>query len=79
VTIILFTLLAFVVSLVLTAIAVSFVVFYLVGPHGGVLPASFYQPILVLAWMVVLIVPIISARWMWRYLAKLVGKSGTKS
>jgi len=63
---------AFIFTLVLTAIAASFVVFLLVGPHGGVLPASFHKPALFLAWAVVLTAPFISARWMWRCLTKMV-------
>jgi hypothetical protein len=69
---------AYLVSFVLTAIAATFALFYLVGPHGGVLPSSYYLPVLVLAWVAVIVLPLISARWMWRYVTRLIAR-GLKS
>jgi hypothetical protein len=62
------TALAYVVALALVAIVTSFAVLYLVGPHGGLLPQSFYIPILSLGWMAVIVLPVLFARWMWRRL-----------
>jgi hypothetical protein len=59
-------LLAFVVSLVLTAASVFFAVIFLAGPHGGVLPASLHTATLALGWVLVLAIPVLVARWTWR-------------
>jgi hypothetical protein len=59
---------AYVVALVLTASIASFAVLYLVGPHGGALPQSFYIPVLCVGWIAVIVWPIVFARWMWRRL-----------
>lgn len=64
---------AYLTALVLTAFAMSLAVLYLVGPHGGVLPDSFYIPVLCAGWFCVIVVPILFARWMWRRL-KLTGR-----
>lgn len=53
----LLTVAAFLVALVLTAVAVFFLVLFLAGPHGGILPASFGTPVLVAGWVLVLAVP----------------------
>ena len=60
------TLLAFIASLVPTAVAAFFAVIFLAGPHGGVLPASLHTATLLLGWLCVLIVPLLVARWAWR-------------
>jgi hypothetical protein len=60
--------LAYLVALMLTASIASFAVLYLVGPHGGALPQSFYIPVLCVGWTAVIVLPILFARWMWRRL-----------
>ena len=62
----LLTLLAFIVSLVPTAVAAFFAVIFLAGPHGGVLPASLHTATLLLAWLCVLVIPLLIACWAWR-------------
>jgi len=57
--------LAYLVGLVGVAALASLAVLFLVGPHGGVLPDSFYLPILALGWMAVIVLPVLFARWMW--------------
>ena len=66
---------AYLVSLVLTAIAASFALIALVGPHGGMLPRTFEKPVLALAWLSVIALPVLSARWMWRYVSKVLSKT----
>ena len=66
---------AYLVSLVLTAAAASFALIALVGPHGGMLPRSFEKPVLALAWLAVIILPVLSARWMWRYVNKVLSRA----
>jgi len=63
-----FTPLAYLAALTLTAIAMSFAILYLVGPHGGVLPAVFYLPMLCVGWAAIVVLPVLFARWMWRRL-----------
>ena len=62
-------LLAFVVALTVTAPTVFFAVLFLAGPHGGVLPRSLHAATLALAWLVVIVVPILVGRWAWHRLA----------
>jgi hypothetical protein len=68
---------AYVVSLLLTAIAVSFAVLVLVGPHGGMLPRIFEKPLIIVGWTAVLVLPVLSARWMWRYVNKVARDAAT--
>lgn len=56
---------AFLVALVLTAVAAFFLVLFLAGPHGGILPASFETPVLVAGWVLVLVVPAWCGRRAW--------------
>ena len=60
------TSLAFVASLIPTAVAAFFAVIFLAGPHGGVLPPSLHTATLLLGWLCVLVVPLLVARWAWR-------------
>lgn len=62
--------LAFAVALTVTAAMVFFGVLVLAGPHGGVLPPSLHTATLALAWLVVVVVPILIARSVWRRLAR---------
>ena len=63
---IIITVLTFLVSLTVTGIVVFFLVFFLAGPHGGILPSSFYTATLIFGWLLVVAIPIIVARWVWR-------------
>ena len=62
---VLVTLLAYLLSLVPTAVAAFFAVIFLAGPHGGVLPSSLETPTLVLGWALVLVIPLLVARRTW--------------
>ena len=63
-------LLAFVAALTVTATTAFLAVLFLAGPHGGVLPSSLHTATLALAWSVVVVVPILVGRWVWRRLAR---------
>jgi hypothetical protein len=65
------TALAYIVAFALVTAVASIALLYLVGPHGGVLPQSFYIPLLSLGWMAVIVLPVLFARWMWRRLRVL--------
>ena len=62
----LLALLVWVGSLALLAPVCFFAVMVLAGPHSSLLP-SFLQPlVLVLGWAIVLVVPVVVARAVWR-------------
>jgi len=56
-------------ALAITAAASFFAVMTLAGPHGGLLPQSMHTAVLLLAWAMILVVPIVAARWVWRRFA----------
>jgi hypothetical protein len=58
--------LAFLISLAVTAAVVIVAIFFLAGPHGGLLPMSFHSAALLLGWLVVLGVPLFVTKWVWR-------------
>jgi hypothetical protein len=60
--------LAFFATLAVTALVAFSSVMFLAGPHGGVLPSSFQTAALVVGWLLVAIVPIAVARWVWHRL-----------
>ena len=60
--------LAFLATLAVMAFVAFFSVMYLTGPHGGVLPSSLQTAALVVGWLLVAIVPIVVARWVWQRL-----------
>lgn len=62
----LLTIATYLASLAIVAVATFFLVIFLAGPHGGVLPASFEGVVLVLGWLAVLVLPVLSARFVWR-------------
>ena len=65
---ILLSLLAYAVALVLVA-GISFVaVLVLAGPHSGLLPSWLEAVVLGLGWLVVLVVPFLASRRVWRRL-----------
>jgi hypothetical protein len=41
-------------------------VLLLAGPHGSVLPSAFDSPLLLVGWGIILIVPLLVARAVWR-------------
>lgn len=70
---ILLTALAWLASLVLVA-AITFVLVLLVaGPHAGLLPSWLEAVVLALGWLVVLVVPVLVARRVWRTLDARTG------
>jgi len=60
------TFLAWLLSAAFFAPACFFAVVGLAGPHGGVLPSPLQPLVLVLAWTIVLIAPVLIARSVWR-------------
>ena len=60
------TLVAFVVSLISTAVVVFFAVIFLAGPHGGALPTSLHTATVLLGWLCVIFIPLFVTRWVWR-------------
>ena len=62
----LLSLVAYVISLILTA-GISFVVvIFLAGPHAGLLPHWLEVVVLCLGWLAILVVPFLAARKVWR-------------
>ena len=68
---VLVTLLAYLLSLVPTAVAAFFAVIFLAGPHGGALPSSLHTATLLLGWLCVLLIPMLVVRWAWRRLSRV--------
>lgn len=62
------TVLVYLMALIVVAVASFYLVIILAGPHGGLLPSSFETVVLVLGWLLVLVVPILPARWVRRRL-----------
>lgn len=73
------TLLTFGAALLLAAVVAYFAVFLLAGPHGGALPASLHTATLLLAWVLVLGIPTLLARRVWRRLAPARGSEPGES
>lgn len=63
---VLLTVLAFILTLCLSAGFAFFAVLFLAGPHGGLLPRSGETVVLAMGWLLVLLVPALVARWVWR-------------
>ena len=63
---ILITVLAILISAVVTAAVAFYAVIFLAGPHGGVLPSAFQSPALAMGWLAVIGVPVFIGRWTWR-------------
>lgn len=63
---ILWTLLAYIASLIVIAPVTLVVVLLLVGPHTGVLPMSLERPVFLIGWLVVLLVPPWIAYKVWK-------------
>lgn len=62
------TVLVYLMTLIVVAVASFYLVIILAGPHGGLLPSSFGTVVLVLGWLLVLGLPILAARWIRRRL-----------
>jgi len=60
--------LSYLLSLAATAALCFFLVLVVAGPHAGLLPAWLEPVALVAGWLVVLVLPIIIARAVWRRL-----------
>lgn len=60
------TLAVYLVALLLTAAAAWFLVLLLAGPHAGLLPSFLEVTIIVMAWLLVLLLPVLAARAAWR-------------
>lgn len=64
------TVLAYVGSLVAVAAVTAFVVLVLAGPHAGLLPQPLEIAVALAGWGVVIAVPIVAARAVWRRLGE---------
>lgn len=64
------TLVAFLSTLVVTAVVVFFAVLFLSGPHGGALPSSLATATLAVGWACVVLIPLLAACWTWRRLRR---------
>lgn len=62
--------LAYIVSLVLTAVVTFFAVIFVAGPHSDVLPNWLQTPALLLGCALVIAVPALVARRVWRSLSR---------
>jgi hypothetical protein len=63
---VLWTIVAYALSLCIVAPVVFLIVLFLAGPHAGLLPEFFEAIILVAGWVSVLLLPIWVARKVWR-------------
>jgi hypothetical protein len=66
----LLTLLTFIVSLCLVAVAAFVIVMVLAGPHAGLLPQWLEACLLAAGWVAVIVLPVLAARTVWRKLLK---------
>ena len=56
---------AYAASLAIVAPAAFFFAIFLAGPHGGWLPQSMQVVVLPLAWLAIVVLPILAARAVW--------------
>lgn len=63
---VLLTAVTYLVTLVIVAVATFVVAIVLAGPHAGLLPQWLEAVVLGAGWIVVLVVPALVARWVWR-------------
>lgn len=61
--------LAYLASLALVAVLTLFAVIFLAGPHAGLLPHWLEVVVFAAAWLIVIVLPALAARWVWRRLA----------
>ena len=62
--------LAYIASLLLTAVVAFFAVIFVAGPHSDVLPGWLQTPALLLGCALVIAVPVLIARRVWRALSR---------
>lgn len=60
----------YITALMATAFIAFFAVIFLAGPHAGLLPSWLEAAVLALAWLAVLVLPLLIARKAWRRLGK---------
>ena len=65
-----FVSIAYLASLFFTAVVAFFAVLFVAGPHGGVLPLWLHTPAILLACALVILVPVLVARRVWRSLSR---------
>ena len=63
---VLWTIVAYVLSLCIVAPVVFLIVLFVAGPHAGLLPEFFEAIILLAGWLSILLLPIWVARKIWR-------------
>lgn len=63
---VLLTAAAYLFTLVIVAAVVFVVVIVLAGPHAGLLPQWLEVVVIGAGWLLVLVVPVLAARWVWR-------------
>lgn len=66
----LFTIAAFLVTLVVVSVAAFIVVIFLAGPHAGILPKPLEVAVVILGWLSVLVLPSWAAWAVWRRLSR---------
>lgn len=66
---VLLTALAYVAVLAAVAVVAFFLVMLLAGPHSDVLPTGLQTGVILLGWFLVLALPLLAARGVWRWLA----------
>lgn len=59
---------AYIGALALVAALTFIVVIFLAGPHAGLLPHWLEIVVFAAAWLIVLVLPALAARWEWRRL-----------
>lgn len=62
---IVWTLLAYLVSLAVVGAVSAVAVLFLAGPHAGLLPAPLESLVLIQGWLAVVVLPILAARRTW--------------
>jgi hypothetical protein len=71
------TVLAYLGSVLVVGAVTAFVVLVLAGPHSGLLPEPLEVAVGALGWLVVVALPIVAARSVWRRLGDRVSRAGS--
>lgn len=66
----LLTALAYILALAVVALISFFAVIVLAGPHAGLLPPPLEVVVLIAGWLTVLVLPLLAARALWRWLGR---------
>ncbi|MGE0810419.1 MAG: hypothetical protein AB7N69_07350 [Immundisolibacter sp.] len=61
--------LAYVATFAVVGVVAFFLVMLLAGPHSGMLPDGLKLVVILLGWISVLVLPVLAARLVWRWLA----------